>query len=191
MKRMTAALAALLCACGSPPSSDEARARERFLRELAAREGLPEAGGLMASADLVFEDGFSLPELTDPSPPGGWRERRVPNASVRAVPVRWMAAQAHLRVRGRGAHRLILRGRVHADVMATRPRLTIAFDGVEVWSGLTGVDGGFDLDLPIPADWLDGWSDVYVRLSSVHEPWRTLRDLRIARLEHAAWTPQP
>lgn len=182
---------ALAAGCGSPPISEETRARERFLRELVAREGLPEAWGLLDRAELVFQDGFSLPDLAAPDQPPGWRDQAAPLTSVRSRPVRWMHAQAHLRVRGVGPHRLELRGRVHAEVMATRPRLTVSFDGLEVASLVVDPDGTFAIATAIPARWLDGWCDIYLRLSSVHEPWRTMRDLRIARLEHVAWAPLP
>ncbi len=184
-------LGGALAACGSPPVSDETRAREAFLRTLAEREGVPGAWALMSRSELVFEDGFSLTELTPGNVPPRWSEIAIEQTSVPAVPVRWMSAESHLLVRGQHDMHLALRGQVHAAVMATRPRLSVSFDGLEIASLVVDPDGRFAVDTVIPATWLHGWSDVYLRLSSVHEPWRTIRDLRVARLESVTWAALP
>lgn len=191
MRRVAIALLALACGCGPTPISDETRSREAYLHQLAEREGLADAWHLMSRSELVFEDGFSLTELTTPDPPPRWTELSTAIGSVRAVPVRWMTARAHLRVRGRSDMHLALWGQIYAAAIATRPRMTVAFDGLEVAALVVEPDGRFRVDTVIPGTWLHGWSDIDISLSSIHEPWRTVRDLRVARLEGVTWEPLP
>ena len=100
-----------------------------------------------------------------------------------------MTASGHLRVRGRGDMRLRVWGRIHVLAISTRPRVTVTFDGLEIDSRVVEPDGRFAVETVIPGTWLHGWSDLYVKLSSMHEPWRTIKDLRIARLEGVVWEP--
>lgn len=191
MKRGVALLAVVALGCTDAPISEETRARESYLRRLAEREGVLDAWYLMSRSELVFEDGFSLTEMTPPTPLPRWTDETIAIGSVRSIAARWMTARAHLRVRGRGDMRLALWGQVQAVAIATRPRLTVSFDGLEIAALVVDVDGRFTVDTVIPGTWLDGWSDIDVRLSSIHEPWRSVRDLRVARLEGVTWEPLP
>jgi hypothetical protein len=193
MIRAAAALAviAALGACGQEaPISAESRRREAFVRGLAEREHLLEVWSLMSRVDLVFVEGLSDVDMIDPGEPmHPWTQVARACTTATARPVRWMAPRVLIRVRGDGDQRLVLRGHVDVARLFTRPRVTVTFDGAEVWSQRVDADGGFAVDQVIPRPWLDGWSDVYVTLSSVAEPWRDAADLKIARLEAVAWEP--
>ena len=191
MKRVAAAALAVALGCGQAPVSDETRRREAYLRQLAEREGLADAWHLMSRADLVFEDGFSLTDMVPPAPPPRWTELPSAIGSVRAVPVRWMTARAHLRVRGAGDMHLALWGHVDVARIFTRPRLTLSVAGHEVASGVIDASGDFAVATVVPAAWLDGWVDAYLRLSSVSEPWRDPALLQAARVEGVTWEPAP
>ena len=191
MRAVAFAALAALAACGSEaPVNEETRLREAFLRRLAEQEGLRDVWLLTSRSDLVFEDGFSLPMLTTLED-RRWTDVNLSQSSVRGVPVRWMTASGHLRVRGRGDMHLRVWGHIHVLAISTRPRVTVTFDGLELSSRLVEPDGSFAFETVIPGTWLDGWSDVYVNLSSMHEPWKTARDSRIARLEGGVWEPLP
>lgn len=183
--------AALAAACGREAAlNPETEARERFIRELAQREGLADTWDVMSRADLVFEDGFSLTEMVDPRPSTRWSELPPSYASVRAVAARWMGPAGHLRVRGRGGDmHLRIWGRTDVTRLMTRPRVTATFDGLEFYSRVMDEDGRFEIEAVIPQEWLRGWADVYVLLSSVHEPWRQPPNLKVARVEGVQWEP--
>jgi hypothetical protein len=179
--------------CGSEaPLNDETLARERFIRDLAEREGVGEMWYVMPRADVVFEDGFSATQMVDPDPALRWTEVPRTVSSERAIPVRWLGPQAHLRVRARGRDmHLRIWGRSNLAVLFARPRLTATFDGLEFWSRVVDESGEFMIEAVIPADWVHGWSDVYLELSTVSEPWREPGLLRAARVEGVSWEPVP
>lgn len=190
--RIAAALL-VLAACGSEaPLNDETLARERFIRELAEREGLGDTWYLISRADLVFEDGFSATQMVDPDPVRHWTEVPRTLTSERAMPVRWMGPSAHLRVRGRGGDmHLHIWGRTNLAVMFTRPRITASFDGLEFGSMVVDDSGLFAFEAVVPGEWLRGWSDIYLELSTVSEPWREPAQLKAARVEGVLWEPVP
>lgn len=191
---LVALAAAALAACGSQaPVNEETEARERFIRELTVREGVPELWGLMSRADLVFEDGWSPALMIDPTLSPRWTDAVPASRTVRKIPARWLGLNAHLRLRARtpSAMRLRIWGAINLEALFTRPRVTVTFDGRELSSKVVGDDGALAIDATIPASWLDGWSDVYITLSSVGEPWRDAGGLRIARVEGVTWEPAP
>jgi len=183
----------LAAACGSEaPLNAETVARERFIRELAEREGLGDTWYVMSRADVVFEDGFSSTQMVDPDPVRRWTEVPRELTSERAVPVRWMGPTAHLRVRGGGVDmHLQIWGRTNLAVMMTRPRITATFDGLELGSQVVDDSGLFSFEAVIPGEWLHGWSDVYLELSTVSEPWREPALLKAARVDGVSWEPAP
>jgi hypothetical protein len=200
---MTRALAAALClaaiGCGHDRAIDDAiRARERFVRELAAREGLVDVWSLSSRSDLEFADGLGPIELLDPDVPfTGWDEVAHRCESTPALPVRWMGPRAHLRLRGDrdGDRRLEIRGRVDVKAIQTQPIVTASIDGREFHSGAVDAEGYFLISAAIPAAWVAEWADVYVTLSSVHEPYkdpegRAAAKLTVARLEGVIWEPR-
>ncbi len=191
--RRALVLAVLLGACGSEaPLNDETVARERFIRELAEREGLGDTWYVMSRADVVFEDGFSATQMVDPDPARRWTEVPRELTSERAVPVRWMGPTAHLRVRGNGVDmHLQIWGRANLAVMMTRPRITATFDGLEFGSQVVDDGGRFSFEAVIPGEHLRGWSDVYLELSTVSEPWREPALLKAARVDGVLWEPAP
>lgn len=187
-----AACACALAACGSEaPVNPETEARERFIRELTVREGVPELWDLMSRSDVVFEDGWSAATMIDPTLSPKWTDAVPAQRTVRKLPARWLGPTAHLRLRARGDQPMRLRiwGAVNVEALFTRPRLTVTFDGRELSSRVIGDDGALSVEATIPADRLGGWSDVYVTLSSVGEPWRDAGGLRVARVEGVAWEP--
>lgn len=176
--------------CGrDTPLDDEALARDRFVRQLLEREDALDFWYLSSRADLVFEDGCSGPVPIDD--PAASPVTAMPIARAQRSPaVRWIGPRTHLRVRGRGgAMRLRLWGAVDLTRLMTRPRISATFDGREVASLVVGRDGRFAIEQVVPAARLDGWSDVYLHLSSVHHPWRDAATLRVAHLEGVAWEP--
>lgn len=104
--------------------------------------------------------------------------------------VRWLHRRAHLRLRGERAMRLTMRGQVRREATGTRPRLTLSLDGALIASQVVAEDGSFTVDVPIAADRIAGWADLYVVFSSVGVPERDSRDLRFARLDGVEWEPQ-
>jgi hypothetical protein len=87
---------------------------------------------------------------------------------------------------------LSIRARVAINSVFTRPRLDISLDGELLTSVVADASGAYAIDLRIPADKLSGhWQDVYLISSSVIEPEKELRDLRIGRLESVEWRRAP
>jgi hypothetical protein len=179
--------------------TEEVRARERFIHDLAVREELIDAWSLQSRATIQFEDGFARVEEIDPAVPlPSWHE--VPHACV-SMPgkfVRYMGPRGHIRVRADGpyAMHLVIRGRVDLGQLFTRPLVTASFDGLELHAALVDPAGYFTIEATIPRERIAEWSDVYVMLSSVHEPWRDPAGaagakLTVARLEHVTWEPAP
>ena len=171
----------------------EPAARERFVHDLLVREGLGDTWAIMGRADVVFADGWSRVLPPDPELVPRWRgfAATVPSRSARAV--RWLGVRGHVRVRADAPrpHRLRVWGAVDRVALFTRPRLTVTFDGRELDSRLVAADGAFMVEAVIPGEQLEGWSDVYLTLSSVSEPWREPERLRLARVEGVTWEPAP
>ncbi|MEZ4400164.1 MAG: hypothetical protein R3B06_09105 [Kofleriaceae bacterium] len=195
MLRWLVVAAVAVTACGrEAPISRESLARDQFIRELTRREGIPAMWHVMSRLDVVFQDGWSLPELIDPGPTVRWTDASRVTGSVPAIPVRWMGPRAHARLRFpvldfRRDMQLRIWGQVDPLALSTRPRITATFDGLEYASVVVGEDGRFDLMTVIPGVWAHGWADVYLTVSSVGEPWREPERLRVARLEGLAWEP--
>ncbi|MBL8620803.1 MAG: hypothetical protein JNK64_05845 [Myxococcales bacterium] len=171
------------------PLDAEAIARDEFVRRVAERAGASDFWQLSARADLVFEDGCSLPQPAD-DPTVSAATAMPLDRAARGPAVRWFGPAAHLRVRGRGSDmRLRIWGRVDLQRLLTRPRIRATFDGREFDSRVVGTDGVFALETVVAAARLDGWSDVYLEVSSVHHPLRDAAVLRVARIEGVAWDP--
>lgn len=184
-------VALALIGCGDRAPTAEDRAREAFVEELCAREGNTDLWRLMSRGDLVFEEGWSRPLLVAPAPDRPWRQVAATVATARGVAVRWIGASNHLRLRGAGDMHLALWGHVDVARIFTRPRLTLSVAGHEVASGVIDASGDFAVATVVPAAWLDGWVDAYLRLSSVSEPWRDPELLQAARVEGVTWEPAP
>ncbi|MCE9576986.1 MAG: hypothetical protein K8W52_27820, partial [Deltaproteobacteria bacterium] len=200
-------VAALIAAgCGrDAPMTAETVARDGFVHALAVREGIGAYWYLLSRGDVVFEDGFTEMALVDPAPTPRWNEVAMHGdaadgdaadgdlakpITAKAIAVRWIGPGAHLRVRERsGDMRLRIWGRIDRNRLLTQPRLTATLDGRELYSQVIGGDGAFVIEAAVPAAWQGGWSDVYVRLSSVNEPWRDPAKLRVARVEGVSWEP--
>jgi hypothetical protein len=196
MRGLTLACAVAIVGCAKEaPFTDEGRRREAWIHQLAVREGLLDAWSLSSRAEIQFEDGLGPVEMIDPAVPfAGWREIARATASGPAQPVRWMGARSHLRLRGDTDMRLEILGRVDLAALMMRPVVTASLDGRELHSGQVDPTGYFRIDVTVPHAMLDGWSDLYLTLSSVHEPWRDPNalvgvKLTVARLEHVTWEP--
>ncbi len=190
MKRV-AALLLVVAACGEPTPTAEDRAREHFVEALCAREGNSDLWRLMSRGDVVFEEGWSRPMLIDDAPDQPWRQVSATVASTRGLAVRWISVDNHLRLRGGRSMTLRIWGHVDVTRIFTQPRVTLIVAGHELASGVVDATGDFSVTVAVPADWLDGWIDAYLRLSSVSEPWRDPAALRAARVEGVTWEPAP
>jgi hypothetical protein len=186
--RIAIAAFALLTACGhESPISQQSRDRETFVQAMAERENLVDVWHLMSRADLVFDEGVARLAFVEPTAlDRAWTDAPVATSS-RGQPVRWMGPRTVLKVRGDGDARLAIAGRVDVHKLFARPRVTVTFDGRELYSAPAAADGSFAMESDIPASWLGGWSDVVITLSTVAEPWREPAALQIARLERVVW----
>ncbi len=185
MKRL--ALTIALAACSEPAPSAGIRAREAFVRDLAVREGLVAAWQLGNRSDLRFEDDLSAIQCVAPDGSVVDRDRGQRCKSGEAAPARWMGATARLRVRGTGAMRLWLHGRVDRTRVLTEPDLTVTFAGAVAYAGALAPDGSFEVTLDVQPS--GAWQDVYVILSSVGEPMREPSRMAAARLDGVRWEP--
>ncbi|MBL9019713.1 MAG: hypothetical protein JNL83_36315 [Myxococcales bacterium] len=174
-----------------PVGGTEAQRRDEWVRLLANREGLHDAWSLTTRGDLRFEDGvgplaFVDGSIDDPA----WFEIVRPKQleAMRGTPIRALYRRAHLRVRGERAMTLRLRAVVALNVTYTRPRLDISLDGELLASAVADERGRYDITLAVPAEKLaGGWHDLYLVSSSIAEPDRDVRDLRVSRLELVEW----
>jgi hypothetical protein len=174
-----------------PPTvgpADEVALRDTFVRQLAEREDLLDAWSLSTRSHLRFEDGFSGigfvdERVDDPK----WYDATHPVAQPpqRGTAVRWMHRRSHLRLRGTGPMHLVLRGKVNVAAVNARPRLDIALDGEVLGSASLDDAGRFSIDLDISPG--TDWRDLYLVWSSVAQPEKDVRDLRVARLEEVVW----
>jgi hypothetical protein len=149
----------------SRAGGDEPTRRTAFLTDVARREGLLDALSLTSRGDVEILDGVS-PLLTPPS--------------------RGLNRRAHLRVRGRGTMRLVVRASVNTAATATRPQLDVSLDGTHVTTVIADAEGRYVVDLVTPP-LAPGWHDVYLVFASAFEPGRSGRDPRVARLEAIEW----
>ncbi len=196
MMRVALALVALAGCSRAEPPGEAAKLRDKFTANLLAREGVPEAEPLMQHADLRFEDGFSLPQFIDPRLTPSWKDvirysaLAVPPVVRNGLPVRWIGALAHLMLYGQGEDmELRIWGRADVNILRMRPRVSVTVDGDEVFSEITTEDGGFMMQTRVPGGRLRGWTDAYIEVSSVGEPWRELATLRVVRVEGVTWRP--
>jgi len=178
---------------------DEPARRAAWVRALADREGLHDVWSLTTRDDLRFEDGtgglrFVDGSIDDPQ----WYEvthpRPVP--AKRGQAILPLLRRAHLRVRGaRGARgtsdmRLVLRAAIALNTVYTHPRLDVSLDGELLASVVADASGHYAVDVTVRRDRLaGGWHDLYLVFSSIADPDRDVRDLRIARLESVEWSP--
>lgn len=171
----------------APPPPPPPIARPAWIRALAEREHLLAAWELMSRDDVLFEDGLSLTYCVD-------RENTRPYGPATdcrtktGAPLRWMGSTAHLRVRTREPRRLVLRGRINVPAMLTLPTITVSVGGETVWAGPVSESGAFDIVMTFATPRPE-WTDVYLTLSSVSEPWRDPAKLWLAALESARWEP--
>ena len=193
MNRAVAGLALVLglaTSCGGGSLDAETLARDEFAHSLAVREGRLDLWYLSSRGTLVFADGFSATQVRVPGTPPRWVELSRGAVPNRDGAGRWIGPAAHLRVRTPGgAMRLKIWGYVDVARIYTHPRVTVSLDGRELGAQVVGDDGRFTIEAVIEAAQLDGWSEVYLRLSSVHEPWRDPAGLQAARVEGVEWEP--
>ncbi|HEY0985848.1 MAG TPA: hypothetical protein VGD80_02310, partial [Kofleriaceae bacterium] len=175
-------------------TGDEPTRRTAWMRELADREGLHDAWSLATRADLRFEDGIGGLVFVDESADDPrWFEvthtRTVP--LKRGTPIRPLYRRVHLRVRGTTDMRLQARIAIGLNSVYTRPRIDVSIDGELLASVRPDDAGRYHIDAVVPRDRLArGWHDLYLVFSSISEPDKVVRDLRIARLEALEWLPR-
>lgn len=169
--------------------ADEPAARWAFMRRLAEREDILDIWTLTSRGDLVFEDGFSRAMRVARNDLGEWEQVTRTTERDRGLMVRWINRSNHLRLRGAGDMQLRIRGHVAFDMIFARPRVSLTVAGHEMVSRLVEPNGTFDVDVTVPAAWLTGWTDAYLHLSTVGEPWRDAAVTRVARVESVDWEP--
>jgi hypothetical protein len=166
-----------------------------FIAELADREGLHDAWSLTTRDDLRFEDGVANLVYVD----GGvddptWFEIVHPRTlePQRGKATRAIYRRAHLRVRGSTTMSFSLRASLALNTVFSHPRLDISLDGRILTSAVADTRGHFAVDVAVPAEQLaGGWHDLYLISSSIIEPDKDPRDLRVTRLESVEWRPLP
>ena len=171
----------------APP---EPQRRDAWIRSLAEGLGMHDAWTLTPRSNVRFEDGFNGVVFVDGAVDDPrWYEllHRSASEPQRGTAVRWVQHRAHLRVRGAGTMRLAIRGKLNIAGIATHPRLLVSLDGDEVAEVVADATGQFAIDTRVTAG--DDWHDLYLSFSSVGEPERELRDLRMARVEAIEWEP--
>ncbi|MBA3461264.1 MAG: hypothetical protein H0T46_14975 [Deltaproteobacteria bacterium] len=178
-----------------PSPVNEAELRDTFVRMLAEKEGLKDAWTLLTRHDLRFEDGIAKLVFIDASVDDpAWFEVTHPRPpqKLRGKAARALYRRAHLRVRGSTDMLLSIRARVAINSVFTRPRLDVSLGGHLLTSAVADANGRYSIDVRIPSEKLTGgWQDIYLISSSVIEPEKELRDLRIGRLESVEWRKAP
>lgn len=190
------ALIASLVACGhATEPGEESRAREAYVRSLLEREGLLDLWQLSSRGDVIFDEGLSQLEVDEDSKDEhhAWYEVAPVEHRPHGVARRWMGQRVRILVHGDGTAdmRLELRGRANLYRLFNRPRISVSFDGAELYSAAVEPDGRFTIQIDVARGALHGWSDVYVVLGSIHEPVRAPEVLQIAQLEAVSWEPRP
>jgi hypothetical protein len=177
----------------SADGDDEPARRGAWVRALADREGLHDAWSLTTRADLRFEDGTGGLRYVDGSiDDPRWYEvtHPRPEPAKRGKAVLPLLRRAHLRVRGAGDMRLALRAAIALNTVYTHPRLDVSLDGELLTSAVADATGQYAVDVTVPRDRLaGGWHDLYLVFSSIADPGKDIRELRIARLESVEWSP--
>ncbi len=164
----------------------EPERRDAWMRELARARGMLDIWTLTPRANVQFKDGFGAVQFVDPGAPDAhWFDAPHPSPpATRGTPVRWVQRRAHLRVQGHGDMRLAIRGRLNITALYTHPRLLVALDSDEIAEVVAATDGTFAIDARVTTT---GWHDIYLSFSSIGEPERDLRDLRMGRVEAVEW----
>ncbi len=173
----------------------EGARRAAWVRALADREGLHDAWTLTTREDLRFEDGVGALTFVD----GGvddpaWYEITRPRTegTLRGQAIRPLFRRAHLRVRGTATMKLVVKAALALNTTYTRPRLDVSLDGELITTAVADAQGRYAFEVTIPADRLaGGWHDLYLVSSSIAEPEKDARDLRVTRLELVEWAPAP
>jgi hypothetical protein len=173
--------------------ADEPTRRGAWVRALADREGLHDAWSLTTRADLRFEDGTGALRYVDGSlDDPRWYEvtHARPEPARRGTAILPLLRRAHLRVRGASDMRLVLGAAIALNTVYTHPRLDVSLDGELLASVVADATGHYAVDVTVPRDRLaGGWRDLYLVFSSIADPDKDVRDLRIARLETVEWSP--
>lgn len=173
-------------------SGDEPRRRGAWVRELADREGLHDAWSLTTRADLRFEDGTGALRYVDDSiDDPRWYEvtHARPEPARRGKAILPVLRRVHLRVRSASDMRLVLHAAIALNTVYTHPRLDVSLDGELLTSAVASATGQYTVDVTVPRERLaGGWHDLYLVFSSIADPGRDVRELRIARLESVEWS---
>ncbi|HEX2692178.1 MAG TPA: hypothetical protein VHN14_36460 [Kofleriaceae bacterium] len=171
---------------------DEAARRDTWVRELADREDLHDAWSLTTRGDLRFEDGTGALRYVDGSiDDPRWYEvtHLPPEPARRGKAILPLFRRVHLRVRGASDMRLALRAAIALNTVYTHPRLDLSLDGELLTSAVADATGRYAIDLTVPRDRLaGGWHDLYLVFSTIADPDKEIRDVRIARLESLEWS---
>lgn len=187
------ALCALAACHRDRPLGEEGRLREAYVKKLVARENVADLWLLSSREDVILDEGLSSLEMDDNDLTNDDTWFMLPKGppAKRGIGRRWMGRRIRIQVHGDGSTdmRLELRGHANLRRLYNRPRIAMTFDGNEIHSALVEPDGSFTIKATIPRASQNGWSDVYVILSSIHEPVVAPEVLRVAQLEAVVWEP--
>lgn len=178
------------------PATDppEIERQDRFLRDLAARELAPTAFRLASRSDVVFDIDASGPSAlmvesrpANPAALGGLLGLLVGEVAGE-VPHRWLSDRTHIRVLGRGGHRVRAELFVNTTRLASIPHVSLSVDGEIVARAMPDHDEKIVLEAPVACT---GWCDVYIVVSSMAEFWLTADAFRGIKLVDFEWTAAP
>lgn len=171
----------------------EPERRAAFIKALADAEGVRDAWSISMQPDVLFADGFSAMLMIDEEEtddPAWYQVKSSTLETKRGTAARWLYRRAHLRVRGDGARRLVIKGKINLVALYTRPRVDVSIDGELLTAVKTDERGAFTIDTTISADQLaGGWHDVYLVFDSVNEPQVEIREMRVGRILSLEWEP--
>lgn len=138
---------------------------------------------LMSHEDLVFDD--VDPIDWQPVRPGFLQALGLPKPKG-TPPRRWLADRSHLRLHGRGKHRLQADLVFDLVVLGTRPTVSLLVDGQEVFLSRPVDSGRLSFDVPVTCH---GWCDAYLNVSTIGVAWQTASQTKGIRLDAIRWIP--
>jgi hypothetical protein len=174
---------------GGDEPRPEGLSRDGYVRSLAEREGLEQAYHLRSRLDLVFADGFSEIFCAVTRKEMEALGQGFDCRKIGAAPTRWMGPIGHLRLRGRGAMRLAIDGRVATREIGTRPEVALLVDGKTLATTRVDEEGMYAIEVSFADMRAQGWHNAYLVISSVGEPWREPSQLALARVDRVVWEP--
>lgn len=175
----------------SDRGSSELVRMDAFVRQLSEREFGNNSWQLASRRDVAFQaDGYGPSEVGPKLEPTPTTDENglvqlLFGKPLRDPPHRWLIDRTHVRVHGEGERRLCLRIWVNTARLLTKPRLSIWLDGTTLAHATPDAEGYVDFDVRTHCN---GWCDLYIIVSTMHEFWRGAEDLNAVKLLEFDWT---